>query len=149
MNEKIMINSFQGVKKDLHELRDGQIEIVNSVNDFIKQIKEKKELEGEPINHRLKEPINRLTPINQATENLKYDDFSEQEKRIINMFLQHKEMALSYKDLGKLLNKSANTIKFQMRMITTKYNIFSKMIGDNNKNRFRLRQGIKIEKAID
>jgi len=141
MDEERLKQAFKKIKKDISDLKDRQEKITNILNELQKR-KEKQ-------TNRLVYSSNRLEPISQTIENLKYDEFSKQKKNIIKMFLQYKEMALSYKDLSKLLNKSANTIKAQMREIMLKSDIFHKTIGEDNRSRFRLKQDLKIEKSID
>jgi DNA-binding NarL/FixJ family response regulator len=58
-------------------------------------------------------------------------------------------MALSYKDIGSILGKSANTIKNQMHQILIKADLFERAIDNDMRNRFRLKDGIKIEKYLN
>ena len=58
-------------------------------------------------------------------------------------------MALSYRDVGSMLSKSANTIKNQMHQILIKADLFERIIDNDMRNRFRLRDGIKIEKYLN
>ena len=75
--------------------------------------------------------------------------FSNQEKRILSVFFEHQDMALSYRDVGSMLSKSANTIKNQMHQILIKADLFERIIDNDMRNRFRLRDGIKIEKYLN
>ena len=77
------------------------------------------------------------------------DKFSHQEKRILSIFFEHPEMALSYRDIASTLGKSANTIKNQMHQILIKADLFEKTIDNDMRNRFRLREGIKVEKYLN
>ncbi len=77
------------------------------------------------------------------------DKFSNQEKRILSVFFEHQDMALSYKDIGSLLNKAPNTIKNQMHQILIKADLFERATDNNMRNRFRLKDGIKIEKYLN
>jgi len=74
--------------------------------------------------------------------------FSEQEKRILTVFFQNKDMALSYADVAKYLGKSPNTIKNQMRQVSMKADLFNYTIGDESRKRFKLKDGLKIEKYL-
>ena len=75
--------------------------------------------------------------------------FSNQEKRILSVFFEHQDMALSYRDVGSMLGKSANTVKNQMHQILVKADLFERIIDNDMRNRFRLRDGIKIEKYLN
>ena len=75
--------------------------------------------------------------------------FSNQEKRILSVFFEHHGMALSYKDVASILSKSSNTIKNQMHQILIKADLFERVIGNDMRNRFRLKDGIKIEKYLN
>lgn len=75
--------------------------------------------------------------------------FSNQEQRILSVFFQNQNMALSYADIARSLNKSPNTIKNQMRQINIKANLFSKHVDAGNRNRFKLKDGMKIEKYLN
>lgn len=74
--------------------------------------------------------------------------FSEQEKRILTVFFQNKDMALSYADIAKYLGKSPNTIKNQMRQVSMKADLFNYTVGDESRKRFKLKDGLKIEKYL-
>jgi len=58
-------------------------------------------------------------------------------------------MALSYRDVGSMLGKSANTVKNQMHQILIKADLFERIIDNDMRNRFRLKDGIKIEKYLN
>ena len=73
------------------------------------------------------------------------DSITEQEKRIIGVFLDHHDMALSYQDIAKSLDKSPYTVKNQMRQINMKADIFDRTVDSQNKNRFKLRRHLKVE----
>jgi hypothetical protein len=75
--------------------------------------------------------------------------FSNQEKRILSVFFEHQDMALSYRDVGSMLGKSANTIKNQMHQILIKADLFERLIDNDMRNRFKLKNGIKIEKYLN
>ncbi len=75
--------------------------------------------------------------------------FSEQEKRILAVFFHNKGMRLSYDDLARTLNKSPHTIKNQMNRMRLKADLFDKTIGDQSRNRFRLKEDVRIEKYLN
>ena len=119
--------------------------------------------ESEPISRqntptsRPKQPTNRLVATsrstnrvtNQTAESLDIQDFSTQEKRILEVFLNHRDMALSYGDIAKSLQKSPNTVKNQMRQMNTKSSLFDKTTDSQSKNRFKLRPNLKITTDLD
>lgn len=75
--------------------------------------------------------------------------FSEQEKRILAVFFQNQGMALSYVDIARSLNKSPNTVKNQVNRIRLKADIFDKSVDNDSRNRFRLKNGLRIEKYLN
>ncbi len=75
--------------------------------------------------------------------------FSEQEKRILALFFENKDMALSYADIGRYLGKSPNTIKNQLRQINIKADLFDYTIGNESRKRFKLKDGLRIEKYLN
>jgi uncharacterized coiled-coil protein SlyX/DNA-binding CsgD family transcriptional regulator len=77
------------------------------------------------------------------------DRFSNQEKRILQVFFQNPDMPLSYRDVAHALAKSPNTIKNELRQINMKADLFTKNVDAGNRNRFKLRDGLKIEKYLN
>ena len=75
--------------------------------------------------------------------------FSEQEKRILAVFFQNKQMSLSYVDIARALNKSPYTIKNQRNRMRLKADLFDRTIGDQSRNRFNLKDGLRIEKYLN
>jgi DNA-binding CsgD family transcriptional regulator len=75
--------------------------------------------------------------------------FSNQEQRILSVFFQNQGLALSYADIAHSLNKSPHTIKNQMRQINMRADLFTKHVDEGNRNRFKLREGLKIEKYLN
>ena len=98
-----------------------------------------------PIN---RPPILENTP-QPKTQKFDIGTFSNQEQRILSVFFQNQDMSLSYADIARSLNKSPNTIKNQMRQINIKADLFSKRVDDGNRNRFKLKDGMKIEKYLN
>lgn len=101
-------------------------------------------------------PIDSITPLlspvkipERQQEKFDISRFSEQEKRILSVFFQNHDMALSYVDIGSTLNKSPNTVKNQIRQIDLKANLFDKTIDSDQRNRFKLKDGLKIEKYLN
>ena len=82
-------------------------------------------------------------------QKLDVDYFSEQEKRIMAVFFQNQGMALSYTDIAMALNKSPYTVKNQIRQMRLKADLFDRTVGDEGRNRFKLKAGLKIEKYIN
>jgi hypothetical protein len=85
----------------------------------------------------------------QLPQKLDVNYLSEQEKRILAVFFQNQGMALSYVDIGRALNKSPYTIKNQIRQMRLKADLFDRTIGDQSRNRFKLKDGLKIEKYLN
>lgn len=82
-------------------------------------------------------------------DKLQVNSLSRQEQKILTVFFQHPHMALSYADIGAFLKKSSNTIKNQMRQLGMKADLFSKTIDDENRNRFQLKDDLRIEKYLN
>jgi chromosome segregation ATPase len=95
-------------------------------------------------------PAQAAIPSNlQSPQKLDVNYLSEQEKRILAVFFQKQGMALSYVDIGRALNKSPYTIKNQIRQMRLKADLFDRTIGDQSRNRFKLKDGLKIEKYLN
>jgi DNA-binding CsgD family transcriptional regulator len=77
------------------------------------------------------------------------ESFSPQEKRILSLFFENPGMALSYLDIAKVLNKSANTVKNQMHQLGMKADLFERMIDNENRNRFKLKEGLKVDRFLN
>ena len=111
---------------------------------------------SQPIS-RLSEPTNRLVATSRPTkpslseslERLDIDSITEQEKRIVGVFLNHRDMSLSYQDLAKALDKSPYTVKNQMRQMNMKTNLFDRIVDCNNRIRFKLKKHLKVEANLD
>lgn len=69
--------------------------------------------------------------------------FTEQEKRIVAVFFQNKQMSLSYVDIARALDKSPYTIKNQINRLRLKADLFDRAIGDQSRNRFKLKEGLR------
>ena len=82
-------------------------------------------------------------------DKLQVNSLSRQEQKILTVFFQHPNMALSYADIGAFLKKSSNTIKNQMRQLGIKADLFSKTTDDENRNRFQLKDDLRIEKYLN
>jgi len=83
------------------------------------------------------------------SDKLDISRFTPQEKRIISMFFQNQDMALSYADIAKYLGKSPNTIKNQVRQINMKADLFNYTIDNESRKRYKLKDGLKIEKYLN
>ncbi len=86
--------------------------------------------------------------VNGNNNKLDIDKFSQQEKKILSVLFSHQDMALSYRDIAGALNKAPTTIKNQIHQILLKADIFEKVIDTGMVNRFRLKDGLKIEKYL-
>jgi len=87
--------------------------------------------------------------VTSSDHKFEINRFSEQEKRILTVFFHNKGMRLSYADLGRTLNKSPHTIKNQMNRMRLKADLFDRTIGDQSRNRFKLKDDIRIEKYLN
>lgn len=99
----------------------------------------------EPTNR----PVATKTVDQSILSELDMDRFSNQEKKILSVFLSHRQMALSYCDVAKTLNKSPHTVKNQVRQIMTKSNLFEKFVDNQQKNRFKLKPNLKVKASLD
>jgi hypothetical protein len=95
-------------------------------------------------------PATAATPSNlRSPQKLDVNYFSEQEKRILAVFFQNQGMPLSYVDIARALSKSPYTVKNQMRQIRLKADLFDRMVGDQSRNRFKLKDGLRVEKYLN
>jgi len=95
-------------------------------------------------------PAQAATPSNlQSPQKLDVNYFSAQEKRILAVFFQNQGMALSYVDIARALSRSPYTIKNQIRQIRLKADLFDRTVGDQSRNRFKLKDGLRIEKYLN
>ncbi|MCJ7722132.1 hypothetical protein MUO98_07000 [Candidatus Bathyarchaeota archaeon] len=97
--------------------------------------------------------INPLTvtkpPTIGSSNKFDINRFSEQEKRILAVFFQNQEMAISYLDIARTLYKSPHTVKNQMRQMRLKADLFERTVDNDSRNRFKLIDGLKIEKYLN
>jgi DNA-binding CsgD family transcriptional regulator len=89
------------------------------------------------------------TTVSPSTRRLDIDRFSEQQKRLLAVFFQNRDRAMSYADLAVILGKSAYTIKNQMNQIRHKADLFDRVIGPQSRNFFRLKDDLKVERYLD
>jgi len=88
-------------------------------------------------------------PMYPVPQRHNIDSFSPQEKRILSLFFENPGMALSYVDIAKVLNKSANTVKNQMHQLGMKVDLFERTIDNTNRNRFKIKDGLKVDRFIN
>ena len=88
-------------------------------------------------------------PTEASSRKFDINYFSEQEKRILAVFFQNQQMALSYVDISRTLNKSPHTIKNQMRQMRLKADLFDRTVDNDSRNRFKLKDGLRIEKYLN
>jgi DNA-binding CsgD family transcriptional regulator len=79
---------------------------------------------------------------------LDIDHFSQQEKRLLAIFFQNRNMEMSYADVARVLGKSAYTVKNQMNQIRRRADLFHRSTGDQGRNRFRLKEDLRIEQYL-
>jgi DNA-binding CsgD family transcriptional regulator len=99
-----------------------------------------------PSTHR---PVIRPSAVQQTTNPRDVDTFSPQERNILAVFFENRDMALSYADIARALKKSPHTIKNQLRQMTLKTDLFDKALDRENRNRFRLKEGLRLKKYFD
>ena len=88
-------------------------------------------------------------PTHAQPQKLNVARFSEQEKRILSVFFHNRDMALSYVDIARALNKSHHTVKNQMNQMWLKADLFNCAVGNESRKRFKLKDGLKIEKYLN
>jgi len=88
------------------------------------------------------------TPAWNPARYLDIDRFSEQQKRLLAVFLQNPDRPMSYADVADELGKSAHTVKNQMHLIRGKADLFDSMVGPQNRLFFRLKDNLKLEKHL-
>ena len=88
-------------------------------------------------------------PMYPVPQRHNIDSFSPQEKRILSLFFENTGMALSYIDIARVLNKSANTVKNQMHQLGMKADLFERTIDNANRNRFKLKDGLKVDRFLN
>lgn len=76
------------------------------------------------------------------------EQFTEQQKRLLAVFFQNKGQWMSYADVGRVLNKSAATIKNQMNQIRQKADLFDRAVGNQSRNLFALKADLRVEKYL-
>lgn len=131
----------------------GQWKVINSHSTKLAKLEE---IAANPTIKPATEAANQFNRLIQATrqpfnQQDKFDinQFSQQEKKILAVFFQNKDIALSYSDIAKTLGKSPNTIKNELRQITIKANLFDYTISDENRKRFKLKDNLRIENYLN
>lgn len=93
-------------------------------------------------------PETNIAPV-EKSDKLNIDSLSGRERKILHVFFQHPDMALSYADIGSFLHKSPNTIKNQLRQLRLKADLFSQSTDADNRNRFRLKDQLRVENYLN
>lgn len=136
-----------------HNAQLDQLEDIVSAASLISSLPNNPTNRPSQLTSRPSQPTNRLVATKpsqvESLERLDMASITEQEKRIIGVFLAHRDMSLSYRDIAKSLDKSPYTVKNQMRQINMKAGIFDRTIDSQNKNRFKLRKYLKVEANLD
>ena len=164
-------SKYAKFKSDLENIRS-QITNINIIlqkhdNDldessFVlkKHIKKFEKLEELIVNRPINQPAQRFKSVDQFAKSpnlgahtkphkFEISGFSHQERRILSAFFQNKDMSLSYVDIARFLGKSPHTVKNQMRQINMKADLFNFSVGNDNRKRYRLKDGLKIEKYFN
>ena len=67
----------------------------------------------------------------------------------MGVFLENRDMSLSYQDIAKSLGKSPHTVKNQMHQINMKTDLFDKTVDPQNRNRFKLKKHLISEAKLN
>lgn len=103
---------------------------------------------GKPPTNRLIHPAaSRPVPASSPAE-LDWEYFSPTEKKILGVFLRHRDLALSYQDLAKALTKSPHTIKNQVHQISIKADVLDETLGVDSRKRFKLKKNLKLAASL-
>lgn len=154
-------SDFSDIKKENKALKE-ELNLKTSKKEVELMIKENtlsleerllnKEEITKPI-PRLNTSIKRLNttkqPPKRLDEDLSIGDLTPKEQEILKVMLNHRDMALSYEDIGKELGKSPNTIKCQLNSIRNKTDIFNESTDKENKHRYKIKSGLSINKSFD
>lgn len=124
---KDLISEINKIKQDLDSLKNSNVQIISPTK--------RPSAESNTTNH-LGEPDKLI---------IKPEEYTLQEKKILAVLLDHPNMALSYQDISAILNKSANTVKNQLNQLKIKTNILFEQKDQDNKKRFKIKEGVKIE----
>lgn len=84
----------------------------------------------------------------QRSGNLELSRFSPQEKRILSVFFNNRQMQLSYADIAQSVGKSPHTVKNQLRQIRMKADIFTQSIATEGRKRFQLKDSLQIQNYL-
>ena len=146
------------LRKQVEEINKQNLKVaehsdkISTLEEFVKH--------REPVASQLVEPTKRLNQghpqlvvskmsTGQSASEINWDGFTPQEKRIIGVFMENKDMPLSYEDVGKVLNKASSTIKNQMKNIELKGKIFEENRDNEQRKRFMIKNGLRINRSID
>jgi DNA-binding CsgD family transcriptional regulator len=142
--------------KHLQQKSETHDELINTNSQKLQSLEQRLTV-NQPINPPA-ESINQQQPVlntvfnqNQPTGESKMDisTFTPQEKRLLSVFFDNRDMHLSYRDIGKTLGKSPHTVKNQLRQIRMKADLFDQSITDKSRKRFKLKDNLKIQNFLD
>lgn len=97
--------------------------------------------------------IGNIKPIEQTPQQrpgkLELSRFTPQEKKILSIFFNDRDMQLSYADIGRTMGKSPHTIKNHIRQMRMKADIFRQNVADEGRKRFQLKDGLEIQNYLN
>jgi len=93
-------------------------------------------------------PAIEQTPKQQSGK-LELSHFTPQEKKILSIFFNDRDMQLSYADIGRTMGKSPHTIKNHIRQMRMKADIFRQSITNEGRKRFQLKDGLEIQNYLN
>ena len=127
-----------------HTARLGQLEEIVATSSISRQVRDN------PVS-KPKEQLSELvaTKIQHREHPQGLHSLTEQEKRIMGVFLENRDMSLSYQDIAKSLGKSPHTVKNQMHQINMKTDLFDKTVDPQNRNRFKLKKHLISEAKLN
>lgn len=147
--EKVTKNSFNLFKKDIKEI-NSTLDKLKLDHDILLELKGRLDAIGTQTKV-FKQPSKNLNAFKQHLNRgleLDLDTFTQREKTLIRVLLDNKDMALSYKDIGKITNKSPSTIRCQINSLKHKTNVLIEEIDIEGSKRYKVKEEIKIKKSI-
>lgn len=127
--------------KKFDDLESMVIERKHAVNRLIESTKR--------LNNETPQLITSKRVDGQDVNEIIWDSFTPQERKIIGVFMENRDMPLSYADVGKVLGKSPSTIKNQIKGIELKGKIFEEKRDGEQRKRYSIKGGLRLNKSLD
>lgn len=145
--------------KHLQEKTDSHDNFINTNREKLQTLEQRLTpnqsiyLPRQTINQNKPNPAGLNTVFNRdnltKTGKMDVSHFTPQEKKLLSVFFDNRDMYLSYRDIGKTLGKSSHTVKNQLRQIRMKADLFEQSITDKTRKRFRLKDNLKVQNLLD